>query len=70
MKVGLPDVTDKKALTSHRLHGMNTAQLQVLLNELHSQIESELLCTFYFVFAIFTHYYAQAARKQGFSKGC
>lgn len=63
MKVGLPDVTDKKALTSRRLHAMNTAQLQVLLNELHSQIESELLCKFYFVLALFTHYYAQAERK-------
>ena len=43
IQVGIPGFSDgkKKKLSEKSLHDMNLAQLQVVVNDLHTQIESE-----------------------------
>jgi hypothetical protein len=42
-QVGIPFPEDRRRLSRQILTEMNVAQLQVIVNDLHTQIESELI---------------------------
>lgn len=43
LQVGIPFPEDRRRLSRQILTEMNVAQLQVIVNDLHTQIESELI---------------------------